>query len=40
MEDDGGLNFNKDETLSIIFKGIHDLEPRYGDTCVILRGNY
>ncbi|RRU75154.1 hypothetical protein EGJ05_10045 [Stutzerimonas xanthomarina] len=34
------MNVKKNESFSIIFKGIHGLEPRYGDTCVFLRGNY
>lgn len=38
--DDGRQNFKKGETFSKIFKGIHDLELRYGDTGVFLRGKY
>ncbi|MND49461.1 hypothetical protein D3C80_404060 [compost metagenome] len=38
--DDGRLNFKKGETFSKIFKGIHDLELRYGDTGVFTRGKY
>ncbi|HSX70452.1 MAG TPA: DUF1302 domain-containing protein [Pseudomonas sp.] len=38
--DDGRLNFKKGETFSKIFKGIHDLQLRYGDTGVFLRGKY
>ena len=38
--DDGRLNFKKGETISKIFKGIHDLELRYGDSGVFLRGKY
>ena len=38
--DDGRLNFKKGETFSKIFKGIHDLELRYGDTGVFVRGKY
>lgn len=38
--DDGRLNFKKGETVSKIFKGIHDLELKYGDTGVFLRGKY
>jgi hypothetical protein len=34
------LNFKKGETFSKIFKGIHDLELRYGDTGVFVRGKY
>ncbi|MBM7060262.1 DUF1302 domain-containing protein [Pseudomonas sp. UL073] len=38
--DDGRLNFKKGETFSKIFKGLHDLELKYGDTGVFLRGKY
>ncbi|WP_434025573.1 DUF1302 domain-containing protein [Pseudomonas aeruginosa] len=38
--DDGRLNFKKGETFSKIFKGIHDLQLRYGDTGVFVRGKY
>lgn len=38
--DDGRLNFKKGETFSKIFKGIHDLELKYGDTGVFMRGKY
>ncbi|MFC5698980.1 DUF1302 domain-containing protein [Pseudomonas sp. GCM10022186] len=38
--DDGRLNFKKGETFSKIFKGIHDLELKYGDTGVFARGKY
>lgn len=38
--DDGRLNFKKGETFSKIFKGIHDLELRYGDSGVFIRGKY
>jgi len=38
--DDSHLNFKKGETFSKIFKGIHDLELKYGDTGVFLRGKY
>ncbi|VXB64638.1 conserved exported hypothetical protein [Pseudomonas sp. 8AS] len=38
--DDGRLNFKKGETFSKIFKGIHDLEMKYGDTGVFVRGKY
>ncbi len=38
--DDARLNFKKGETFSKIFKGIHDLELKYGDTGVFLRGKY
>ena len=36
--DDGRLNFKKGETFSKIFKGIHDLELKYGDTGVFVPG--
>ncbi len=38
--DDGRLNFKRGETFSKIFKGIHDLELRYGDTGAFVRGKY
>jgi hypothetical protein len=38
--DDGKLNFKRGETFSKIFKGIHDLELKYGDTGVFVRGKY
>ena len=38
--DDSRLNFKKGETFSQIFKGIHDLELKYGDTGVFVRGKY
>ncbi len=38
--DDARLNFKKGETFSKIFKGIHDLELKYGDSGVFLRGKY
>lgn len=38
--DDSHLNFKRGETFSKIFKGIHDLELKYGDTGVFLRGKY
>ncbi|PJI47279.1 MAG: adhesin [Pseudomonas sp.] len=38
--DDGRLNFKKGETFSKIFKGVHDLELRYQDTSVFVRGKY
>jgi len=34
------LNFKRGETFSKIFKGIHDLELKYGDTGVFVRGKY
>jgi len=38
--DDSHMNFKKGETFSKIFKGIHDLELKYGDTGVFVRGKY
>ncbi len=38
--DDGHLNFKAGKTFSKIFKGIHDLELKYGDTGVFVRGKY
>ncbi|MEN2507323.1 DUF1302 domain-containing protein [Stutzerimonas stutzeri] len=38
--DDGRLNFKKGETFSKIFKGIHDLELRYGESGAFIRGKY
>ena len=38
--DDGRLNFKKGETFSKIFKGLHDLELRYADSGLFLRGKY
>lgn len=38
--DDSRLNFKRGETFSKIFKGIHDLELKYGDTGVFVRGKY
>ena len=38
--DDGRLNFKKGETFSKIFKGIHDLELKYGDSGLFVRGKY
>ena len=38
--DDSRLNFKKGETFSKIFKGIHDLELKYGDSGVFVRGKY
>src|SRR5476651_1961243 len=38
--DDGHLNFDKGDAFSKIFKGIHDLELKYGDTGVFVRGKY
>ena len=38
--DDAHMNFKRGETFSKIFKGIHDLELKYGDTGVFVRGKY
>ncbi|MFJ2362221.1 DUF1302 domain-containing protein [Pseudomonas sp. NPDC087697] len=38
--DDGRLNFHKGEAFSKIFKGVHDLALKYGDTGVFVRGKY
>lgn len=38
--DDSHLNFKRGETFSKIFKGIHDLELRYGDSGAFVRGKY
>ncbi|PAV49121.1 adhesin [Pseudomonas sp. HAR-UPW-AIA-41] len=38
--DDAHLNFKRNETFSKIFKGIHDLELKYGDSGVFVRGKY
>ena len=38
--DDGRRNFKKGETFSKVFKGIHDLELKYGESGVFLRGKY
>jgi hypothetical protein len=38
--DDYRLNFKRGETFSKIFKGSHDLELKYGDTGVFVRGKY
>ena len=38
--DNGHLNFKSGQAFSKIFKGIHDLELKYGDTGVFVRGKY
>ncbi|UCO97188.1 DUF1302 domain-containing protein [Metapseudomonas lalkuanensis] len=38
--DDNRLNFKKGETFSKIFKGLHDLDLRYRDSGLFLRGKY
>lgn len=37
---DSRLSFKKGDTFSKIFKSIHDLELKYGDTGVFVRGKY
>ncbi len=38
--DDGHLNFEKGDVFSTVFKGVHDLELRYGDSGALVRGKY
>lgn len=38
--DDSRMNFKRGETFYKIFKGIHDLDLRYKDTGVFVRGKY
>ncbi|MBC9249743.1 adhesin [Pseudomonas alcaligenes] len=38
--DDGKHNFKKGETFSKVFKGIHDLELKYAESGLFLRGKY
>ncbi|SDR98588.1 Protein of unknown function [Halopseudomonas xinjiangensis] len=38
--DDGRLNYASGDFFSKIFKGVHDLELRYGDSGAFFRGNY
>ncbi|WP_447791900.1 DUF1302 domain-containing protein [Pseudomonas farris] len=38
--DDGRLNFKKGETFSKVFKGVHDLELKYDNSGVFVRGKY
>lgn len=38
--DDGRLNFKKHDVISNTFKGVHDLELKYADSGVFLRGKY
>ncbi|MNJ10178.1 hypothetical protein D3C77_43320 [compost metagenome] len=38
--DDNRLNFKRGETFSKIFKGVHDLELKYGDSGAFVRGKY
>ncbi|MGM8933966.1 DUF1302 domain-containing protein [Pseudomonas neustonica] len=38
--DDGRLNYDKGDAFSKIFRGVHDLELRYGDSGAFIRGKY
>ncbi|WP_434570278.1 DUF1302 domain-containing protein [Pseudomonas sp. Z3-6] len=38
--DDNRLNFNKGDAFSEIFKGVHDLQLKWADSGVFLRGKY
>ncbi|MDF5931809.1 DUF1302 family protein [Pseudomonas aeruginosa] len=38
--DDGRRNFKKGETFSKVLKGIHDLELKYGESGMFVRGKY
>ncbi|MFZ2288177.1 MAG: DUF1302 domain-containing protein [Halopseudomonas yangmingensis] len=38
--DDGRLNFDKGDTFSKAFKGVHDLELRYANSGAFIRGKY
>ncbi|MGE8065247.1 DUF1302 domain-containing protein [Pseudomonas sp. NPDC089569] len=38
--DDNRLNFKAGENFSTIFKGVHDLELKYGDSGAFVRGKY
>ncbi|MFJ3259509.1 DUF1302 domain-containing protein [Pseudomonas sp. NPDC086581] len=38
--DDNRLNFKSGENISTIVKGLHDLDLRYGDSGVFMRGKY
>ena len=38
--DDGRRNYRSGDIYSKLFKGTHDLELRYGDSGVFLRGSY
>ena len=40
LSDDGRQNFEKGETFSKIFKGLHELELKYGDSGAFFRGKY
>ena len=38
--DDGRLNYKSGDAFSKIFRGVHDLELRYGDSGAFIRGKY
>ncbi|GAA6130550.1 DUF1302 domain-containing protein [Halopseudomonas sabulinigri] len=38
--DDGRLNYKKGDAFSKIFRGVHDLELRYGNSGAFVRGKY
>ncbi len=38
--DDGRLNYEKGDTFSKIFRGVHDLELNYGNSGAFVRGKY
>ena len=38
--DDGRLNYKKGDVFSKIFRGVHDLELKYGDSGAFVRGKY
>ncbi|HBT56673.1 MAG TPA: DUF1302 domain-containing protein, partial [Pseudomonas sp.] len=38
--DDGRLNYSSGDVFSKIFRGVHDLELRYGDSGAFIRGKY
>ncbi|MEH6650687.1 MAG: DUF1302 domain-containing protein [Motiliproteus sp.] len=40
VNDDGNLNFNKNDSFSKIIKGVHDLSLTYNNMGVFLRGKY
>lgn len=40
VSDDGRLNFKRGQVVSNIFKGVHELELKHGDSGLFIRGNY
>lgn len=38
--DNGNLNFDRGDTISKVFKGVHDIEFRYGNFGAFVRGRY